>query len=55
MEKDLPKNHHLLNDHRYEVLEELHGAVQVDAYGKQQAVLLREDKSGLNLEIVTLP
>ena len=38
-----------------EVLEELHGAVQVDAYGKQQAVLLRETKGGLNLEIVTLP
>jgi hypothetical protein len=38
-----------------EVLEELHGAVQVDAYGKQQAVLLRETKSALNLEIVTLP
>ena len=38
-----------------EVLEELHGAVQVDAYGKQQAVLLREAKGGLNLEIVTLP
>ncbi len=38
-----------------EVLEELHGAVQVDAYGKQQAVLLRQAKGGLNLEIVTLP
>ena len=38
-----------------EVLEELHGAVQVAAYGKQQAVLLREAKGDLNLEIVTLP
>ena len=35
-----------------EVVKELHGAVQVDAYGKQGAVLLSE--SG-NLEIVQLP
>jgi hypothetical protein len=35
-----------------EVVEALHGAVQVDAYGKQGAVLLSE--SG-NLEIVQLP
>ncbi|MDP7011409.1 MAG: hypothetical protein QF685_08515 [Verrucomicrobiota bacterium] len=35
-----------------EVVKELHGAIQVDAYGKQSAVLLRE--SG-NLEIVQLP
>jgi hypothetical protein len=35
-----------------EVVKELHGAVQVDAYGKQGAILLRE--SG-NLEIVQLP
>ena len=38
-----------------EVLEELHGAVQVDAYGKQQAVLLREVKGALNLDVVKLP
>lgn len=38
-----------------EILEELHGAVQVDAYGKQQAVLLRESKGVLNLEVVKLP
>ena len=35
-----------------EVVKELHGAIQVDAYGKQGAVLLSE--SG-NLEIVQLP
>ena len=38
-----------------EVIEALHGAVQVDAYGQQQAVLLREAKGGVNLEIVKLP
>ena len=39
-----------------EVVEPLHGAVQVDAYGKQSAVLLRMDPSkALNLEIVELP
>ena len=38
-----------------EVLEELHGAVQVDGYGQQQAVLLREIKGALNLEVVKLP
>ena len=38
-----------------EVLEALHGAVQVDGYGKQQAVLLREAKDSVNLEIVKLP
>jgi len=38
-----------------EVVEALHGAVQVDGYGKQQAVLLREAKGALNLEVVKLP
>ena len=38
-----------------EVVEALHGAVQVDAYGKQQAILLREANGKLNLEIVKLP
>ncbi len=39
-----------------EVVAALHGAVQVDAYGKQSAVLLRGTESGaLNLEVVKLP
>ena len=38
-----------------EVLDALHGAVQVDGYGKQQAILLRESETALNLEVVTLP
>jgi hypothetical protein len=38
-----------------EIIEALHGAVQVDAYGKQQAILLREANGKLNLEIVKLP
>ena len=39
-----------------EVLAALHGAVQVDGYGKQSAVLLRGTESGaLNLEVVKLP
>lgn len=38
-----------------EVVEVLHGAVQVDKYGDQQAALLREQEGTLNLEIVKLP
>lgn len=38
-----------------EVLAVLHGAVQVDVYGKGQAILLREAEKALNLEVVTLP
>jgi hypothetical protein len=38
-----------------EVVAALHGAVQVDGYGKQQAVLLREANGALNLEVVKLP
>jgi|GEM_PF-190619 len=38
-----------------EIIAALHGAVQVDAYGKQQAILLREANGKLNLEIVKLP
>ena len=38
-----------------EIIDALHGAVQVDAYGKQQAILLREANGKLNLEIVKLP
>jgi len=38
-----------------EVVEALHGAVQVDGYGKQQAVVLREAKGALHLEVVKLP
>ena len=38
-----------------EVLDALHGAVQVDSYGKQQAILLREAEKSLNLEVVALP
>ena len=38
-----------------EIIEALHGAVQVDAYGKQNAILLREANGKLNLEIVKLP
>jgi len=38
-----------------EVIEALHGAVQVDGYGKQSAILLREATGALNLEVVKLP
>jgi len=39
-----------------EVLAALHGAVQVDGYGTQSAVLLRGTESGaVNLEVVKLP
>jgi len=38
-----------------EVVKALHGAVQVDGYGKQQAVVLREAKGALHLEVVKLP
>ena len=39
-----------------EVVAALHGAVQVDGYGKQGAVLLRGTESGaVNLEVVKLP
>ena len=37
------------------VVEALLGAVQIDGYGKQQAILLREAEKALNLEVVTLP
>jgi len=38
-----------------EVVEALHGAVQVDKYGDQQAALLRDKEGKLDLEIVKLP
>jgi hypothetical protein len=38
-----------------EVLQALHGAVQVDKYGEKQAALLRETDGNLNLEVVNLP
>ncbi len=38
-----------------EVVEALHGAIQVDKYGDQQAAILREREGKLDLEIVRLP
>ena len=50
------RNKTIANDPQgVEIIEALHGAVQVDAYGKQNAVLLREANGKLNLEIVKLP
>ena len=37
------------------MIEALQGAVQIDDYGKQQAILLSEAEKALNLEVVTLP
>ena len=37
------------------MIEALQGAVQIDDYGKQQAILLSEAEKALNLEVVTPP
>ena len=37
------------------VVEALQGAVQIDDYGKQQAILPSEAEKALNLEVVTPP
>ena len=37
------------------VVEALQGAVQIDGYGKQQAILLSEAEKAPDLEVVTAP